>query len=223
MVFFQPEQCAANQKTSHLVAAIIENVGTPVRMEALARVGMLKKMRAIKETETMAIRRKMRGHPVQDDSYVVSMERIDEIHEILWGSKIAGRSEVSGGLVPPGAKKRVIHDRQELYMGKPHLLEISRQGLSKFAVAQRTVSLLRNSSPRSDMHLIDGHWSIQRIPLMPVFHPGVILPRVLKVPDNRRCLRRNFVKEGEGIGLIDLIVAASCSDMKLVERAFTDT
>src|SRR6188474_2402388 len=91
----------SNQNTSHLVAAIIENVGTPVRMEALARVGMLKKMCAIKETETVAIGRKMRGHPVQDDSYVVSMECIDEIHEILWGSKIAGRREVSGGLVPP--------------------------------------------------------------------------------------------------------------------------
>src|SRR6476620_11295395 len=101
MVFVQPEQRTADQKTSHLVAAIIEDVGLPVRMEALARIGMLKEMRAIKETQTMAIGRKMRGHPVQYDPYIVSMERIDEIHEILGRSKIAGRSEVSGGLVPP--------------------------------------------------------------------------------------------------------------------------
>src|SRR5690349_2598468 len=101
MVFFQPEQCAADQKTSHLVAAIIEDVGTPVGMEALARIGMLKEVRAIKETQTVAIGRKMRGHPVQDDPYVVSMERIDEIHEILGRSIIAGWSKVSGGLVPP--------------------------------------------------------------------------------------------------------------------------
>src|SRR6476660_1406693 len=101
MVFFQPEQCAANQKTSHLVAAIIEDVGPPVRMEALPSVGMLKEMRAIKETETVAIGRKMRRYPVQYDPDVVSMERIDEIHQILGRSIVAGRSKVSGGLVPP--------------------------------------------------------------------------------------------------------------------------
>src|SRR6476660_941942 len=50
VVFFQPEQRAADQKTSHFVAAIIEDVGFPVRMEALPSVGMLKEMRAIKET-----------------------------------------------------------------------------------------------------------------------------------------------------------------------------
>src|SRR6478736_7678117 len=108
-------------------------------------------------------------------------------------------------------------------MRKTHVLEISRQGISKFTVAQRTVSLISDSSPRSHMHFVNSHWSIQRIPLMPVLHPGVILPRVFKVPDDRRRFRRNFVKEGKGIGLIDLIVAASCSDMKFIERAFTDT
>ena len=63
---------------------------------------------------------------------------------------------------------------------------------------------------------------MQRIPFMPVFHPGVILPRVFEVPDDRRRFRRNFVKEGKRIGLIDLIVAGSCSDMKLIERPFTN-
>src|SRR5512145_1168271 len=101
MVFFQPEQRAADQKTSHLVPAVIEDGGAPVRMEALARIGMLIEMRAIEKTQTMTIGREMGGHPIEYDADPMPMEFIDEIHEILRGSIIARWGKVSGRLVAP--------------------------------------------------------------------------------------------------------------------------
>src|SRR5688500_12964507 len=120
-------------------------------MEALAWIGVLIQMSAIEKAQTMAIGGKVRGYPIQYDADALSVQLIDEIHEILRGSIISRRSKVAGGLISPRAKKRVIHDRQELHMRKPHILEVSRQGLSEFAVAQRTVSFFRDASPGSKM------------------------------------------------------------------------
>src|SRR5678815_1574242 len=127
MVLSQPEQCAADEKTPDLITAIIEDVGFPVRMEALARVLMLIKMSAIEKAQSMAICRKMRRYPIEDDPNSMSVEFVDQIHEVLRSSVIARGSKIPGGLVPPRAKKRVIHDGQKFHMSEPHVLEICRQ------------------------------------------------------------------------------------------------
>jgi hypothetical protein len=59
MILCQPEQCATDEETPDLVATIIEDVGVPVRMEALARVRMLIEMGAIEKAQSMAIRWKV--------------------------------------------------------------------------------------------------------------------------------------------------------------------
>src|SRR5881398_1276634 len=65
-------------------------------MDPLARVGVLVQMGAIEEPEPVLVGGKVRGHPVQDDPDPVLVQVVDQIHEVLWRSVPAGRSEVSG-------------------------------------------------------------------------------------------------------------------------------
>ncbi len=41
MIAFQPEQCAAEQKTAHFMAVVVKDVRLPVGMKTLPRVGVL--------------------------------------------------------------------------------------------------------------------------------------------------------------------------------------
>src|SRR5262249_17017797 len=223
MILGQPEQGAANEKTPHFAAAIIENVGVPVWMDASTGVRMLKEMRPIEKAEARAVRRKMSRHPIQYDPNPMQVQFIDQIHEVLRGSIIARRSKVSGGLVPPRAEKRMVHDREEFHMGEPHLLEVCRQCGSEFPVAQRTVFLFRNSFPRSDVHFIDGDGRVEAILLAPGFHPLSIPPYIIQIPYNRSGLGRNFIKNRKWVGFFDFVVASSRTNMKFVERTLSDT
>src|SRR5262249_18977619 len=126
MIFTQPEQRAADQKTPDFVATIIEDVGIPVGMKALARILMLVEMGAIEKAETKPIGREMRRHPIQDHPNAMSMKFIDQIHQILGRSVIARRSKVSGCLVSPGTKKRVIHDGKKFHVGESHIFQVTR-------------------------------------------------------------------------------------------------
>ena len=49
MVLVDPEVGAAEQEALHLLAPVVKHIGVPIRMEALARVGVLIEVRAIEE------------------------------------------------------------------------------------------------------------------------------------------------------------------------------
>ena len=49
MIDVQPKQRTAEQEALHLLAPVVKHIGVPIRMEALARVGVLIEMRAIEE------------------------------------------------------------------------------------------------------------------------------------------------------------------------------
>ena len=59
MIFIQPEEGAANEEILHLNPSVVKNVALPIRVETLSGVIMLIEMSAVKETQTMLIRREM--------------------------------------------------------------------------------------------------------------------------------------------------------------------
>jgi hypothetical protein len=58
--------------------------------------------------------------------------------------------------------------------------------------------------------------------LVPLFHPLLIVPGILQIPDDRRGLGRDFIKKGKGIGFIDFVIAGSRANMQFVECALSD-
>src|SRR5579864_5503991 len=123
-MFVQPEHGTAQEKAADFVASVIKDVRLPVRMESLARVGMLEEMRAVKVRQPVRIRREVGWNPIQNDSDAALVHVVDQIHEILGCAKTRSGSKVTGGLVPPGSKKWVLHYRQKLDVGEVHALRV---------------------------------------------------------------------------------------------------
>ena len=119
-------------------------------MEAFLRVSMLVEMGAIKEAQPVLISGEMRGHPVQNHANSLLVQIVNKIHEVLRRAIAAGGSEVSCGLVSPGAIEGMLHDGQKLHMGKSHLLDIFSELRCQFTVGEETVGFLwlRRHEPR---------------------------------------------------------------------------
>ena len=63
--------------------AVVEYVAAPVRVEAFSHVGVLEKVRAVEIRQAVFVPGEVRGHPVEDDAYVVLVEVVYEVHEVL--------------------------------------------------------------------------------------------------------------------------------------------
>ncbi len=101
MIFIEPEKRVADKKAAHLVAAVIKNVAVPFRVIALARIGVLEEMGAVKVRQAMLVRRKMRRHPIENDADTVLMQRVDQKHQILRRAIVTRRRKVTGDLIAP--------------------------------------------------------------------------------------------------------------------------
>ncbi len=122
VVTVEPKKRVANHKTAHFVTAVVKNITVPLRLHSLARVGVLEKMTAVECREPMRIAGKMRWHPIEDHADVVSMQRIDEEHQILRRAVIRRRRKVTGDLITPGTEEGMVHHRQKFHVSEPHAL-----------------------------------------------------------------------------------------------------
>ena len=122
MVFVQPEQRVREQEIPHFVAPVVEDQRAPVRMRALARIGVLVKMRAVEFRQPVRVAREMRRRPVQNHAKSFVMAAIHEIHEIVRRAVTAGRREIADRLIAPRAVKRMLHDGHQLDVRVAHLL-----------------------------------------------------------------------------------------------------
>ena len=135
MMLVQPEKGAAHEEAAHFIPAVIENIAVPVRVVALAHVGVLVEMGTVEIARAVFIGRKMGRDPIQNDPDIILVEAVDEMHEILGIAVPARGGEVTGGLIAPGTIKRMLHHRQKLHVGKSHLLNIGCQFRGHFLVA----------------------------------------------------------------------------------------
>ena len=192
-------------------------------MKALAGIGVLEQMSAIKISQPVFISREVRGHPIQDHGNSILVQVIHQIHEIL-GCAIAGSgSEIARSLISPRAVKRVLHDGHELDVGEVHALSVFGQARRDFTIGEGAVIFLRNPPPRTEMDFVDGNRRLQRVPGLPLLHPVLVRPLVFEIPYHRGGAGRLLMQHSEGIRLIDQKSVVLRNDMKLVNGALGDS
>src|SRR5215475_7764204 len=194
MVAAEPEKGITDEKALDLFTTIVEDVAVPLRMIALARVGMLVQMCSVEESQAMLIGGEVRWHPVENHADAALVQRIDEVHQILRRTIVAGRSEVAGGLIAPGAEKRVIHDRQKLHMRVSQLFKIIRQLRRQLAIGKRAIILFGHPSPGTHVHFVNRHGLIESVVLTTRRHPFSVAPLVIEIPHDGSCLWRYLIE-----------------------------
>jgi hypothetical protein len=78
----------------------------------------------------------MGGHPIKKNSDIGLMKSVDKEHEILRRTVTACRSKKTCYLIPPGAIKRVLHQRHNLYGRKSHFFHITGQLFCYFPIGK---------------------------------------------------------------------------------------
>ena len=137
----QPVKRVAHQKIAHFGAAEVVDEGFPVLVKAFARIGVFVQCRAVKASQPMCIRGKVRRHPVQNDAQPGRVGGIDKVPEILWRAKARCRCIQTHRLVAPRAVKGVLADRHQFQMREAHIPGVGHQSGSQFAVAQPTPAI----------------------------------------------------------------------------------
>src|SRR5581483_4279865 len=106
MVLLDPEEGVRNQEIFHLRTPVVKHKRVPVRLHALARIGVFVEMRAVEESQSVSVVRKMGRNPIQDDADALLVQRVHQIHEIVRRAEPAGRSEIAYSLISPRSIER---------------------------------------------------------------------------------------------------------------------
>src|SRR6185437_3364137 len=104
-------------------------------------------MRSVEVSQPMRVRREVRGHPIEDHAYALLVQVIHQVHKVLRSSITRCGREVAGGLVSPRSKKRMLHNRQQLYMREVHAPNVFSQFGSHLPVTERAIVILRDAHP----------------------------------------------------------------------------
>src|SRR5258705_7482240 len=102
MKFLEPEERVSDKEVSDFVAAVIEDIGAPVGMLALARIEMFIERRPIKPGESKRILRKMRRDPIHDHADPPLVQVINQVTKIVGRTVTGRRSIIITNLVAPG-------------------------------------------------------------------------------------------------------------------------
>ena len=212
----QPVKRVAHQKIAHFGAAEVVDQRVPVLVKTFARIGVLVKCRAVKASQSMCIRGKVRRHPVQNDAQPGRVSSIDKVPEVLWRAKARCRGIQAHRLVAPRAVKGVLADRHQLQMREAHIPGVGHQGGSQFAVAQPTPAI--GLTPGPQMHLIDADRLIEVVCLCPLRPHGTNRRQAL----HDACGAGPQLRaKGKGIGL-EKQLTRLCPDFKFVEFAHAE-
>ena len=101
MVLIEPEARVGDQECLHLLAPVIVDVGAPVLVKTLSRIGVFVEVGRIEAGEAMRVVGEMRGYPIEDEPEPGLVRRVDEGGEILRRAEAARRREQRDRLVTP--------------------------------------------------------------------------------------------------------------------------
>src|SRR5262249_33748428 len=188
----------------------------------LARVSVLKQVRAIEVDQPVFVGREVRWHPVEDDADALLVKVVHKVHEVLRTAVAGGRREEARRLVAPGAVEGMLHDGQELDMSVVHAVDMVGKRLRQLAVGQRAVALFGDAPPRADVDLVDVDWSVQGVLLVAGRPPALVVPLVVEVSDDRASPRRHLAEEGERVRLLHLVVVVMRDNAILVDSSRPD-
>ena len=157
MILVEPEERIAEQETSNLSPAVIEDEGIPIGMDSATWVSRLVLVNSIEIAEPVLVAREMGRHPIENHSNAILVKFIHQVHEILRRAVAAGGSEVAGDLVTPRAVERMLHDGHELHVSEAHFFHVRNKLCCQFAIGQEAVMLFLGPFPGSQVNLIDRH------------------------------------------------------------------
>ncbi len=222
VVRVQPEHGGADQVLADLMPAVVEDGAAPVRVKSETRVRVLVEVRAVEVAQAVFVRRKVRGHPVQDHADAVLVQVVDEEHQVLGAAVPAAGSEVAQRLITPRGVEWVLHDGKQLHVRETHLLDVLGQHGRDLVVAEQPTGIARVPPPGARMDFIDAERSVERVVFGLFLTPRVIAPGVVEVPDDRGRVGRQLPEKGEGVPLVDHVPIVIRDDVVFVDGPFPD-
>jgi hypothetical protein len=114
----------------------------------------------------------------------------------------------------------VLRDRQQLDVSEACPLDIIRQHVRGFAIAQEVA--VGFAPPGAEVQLVGGHRRIERVGVRAPLHPLGITPIVIELPCTRRGGRRLLRVQGERVGLFADVSLVLRFDSVLVRLAGPD-
>ena len=164
VVAVEPAQRAGDEERAHLAPAVVEDRRRPVRVVALARVGVLVEVRAVEAGEPVGVHREVRRHPVEDHADAALVQPVDHRHQLLRRAVARRRREVAGRLVAPRAVERVLHDRQQLDVGEAVGEDVVGDRVGHLVVRREAPAGRGDAAPRPEVHLVDRDRRVGRDP-----------------------------------------------------------
>jgi hypothetical protein len=156
VILLQPEQRVRNQKRAHFVPPVVEDLGAPFPLLALARIGVLIERRAIEEIEAVRVLGEMRGHPIDNHSDARLVAAIHQVFEIVRRAEARRGREVADHLIAPRARKRMLHDGQKLDVRVAHQLHVFHQVHGQLAITQ-------SAHPGAGVNFVHRHRRLEPI------------------------------------------------------------
>jgi len=201
------------------VPAIIEDARFPIRVKTLTGVGVFIQMAAIKVRKSMLVVGEMGWHPIQYHTYALTVEIINQIHQVLRAAIPAGGRKIIADLITPRTIKGVLRDRQKLDMRKTKAVHMVGKQRRHLAVVQPAIAFFGPSFPRAKMNLIDGNRCILRDASATVRHPFLIVPMVRKIAKRGCCAWGKLHGKGVGVRLGYLVATMVGNNVVFVKPA----
>jgi hypothetical protein len=83
MVILQPEMSAAEQERTNFSPVVIENIAVPIGMESFSHICIFINMRSVEAIKSMRISRKMRRHPIENNSDPFLVKNLNQMHQFF--------------------------------------------------------------------------------------------------------------------------------------------
>ena len=177
-------------------------------------------MRSVEIREAVLVPGEMRRDPVENHADAVTVQAIDEEHEIVWRPVARGRREVARGLVTPGAVKRMLGQRKKLDVGEAQVGDVRGKLGRQLAIGQESTAVA--AAPGACMHFVGRQRRGERVARTARCHPVGVAPLVIEIPHARGRLRRRLPRECERIALVGAIAVIARRDVVLVARTGAD-
>ena len=152
VVFLYPVVGVGNEEALDFGLAPVEDVGAPVLVLALERVGVLIAAGAVEFVQTCGVLWEVGRHPVHDDAYSGGMALIHELHEVVGGAEPGGGREVAYLLISPASIVRIFADGHELDVGVAHFPDVGDKLLCELLIAEEVLAVL---FPGAGVDLVD--------------------------------------------------------------------
>src|SRR5262249_19724527 len=110
----EPKQGACDQETLHLAPAEIVDESVPVVVKAFAWIEVLIERAPVEAREAVRVGRKMRRHPIENNTDAGCVRGVNETREALGRTETAARREQAQRLIAPRSAERIFGDGKKL-------------------------------------------------------------------------------------------------------------